>query len=64
MNAAEGRPPVVDAWAGLVHLKGLKQLHYLNLRDTKATDAGVQQVTKPLPNVKATEDMTSRDTMG
>ena len=39
--------------ADLEHLKGLTELRYLDLRGTKVTEAGVRQLKKSLPNVKA-----------
>ena len=38
--------------AGLVHLKRLTKLKYLNLRDTKVTDASVKKLQQALPNCK------------
>ena len=38
--------------AGLVHLKGLNVLQILNLCETQATDAGVADLQKALPNCK------------
>jgi len=36
----------------LVHLKGLTQLQYLGLQQTKVTAAGVADLQKSLPNCK------------
>ena len=36
--------------AGLVHLKGLTQLEWLDLERTQVTDAGVKELQKALPN--------------
>ena len=41
--------PVTDA--GLEHLKGLTQLQWLYLNQTKVMDAGVAELRKALPNV-------------
>jgi len=38
--------------AGLVHLKGLTNLQELDLEDTQATDAGIAELQKALPNCK------------
>ena len=38
--------------AGLVYLKGLTNLQYLNLGFTKITDAGVADLQKALPDCK------------
>jgi hypothetical protein len=40
--------------ADLEHLKGLTELRYLDLRGTKVTEAGVEQLKKSLPSVLVT----------
>ena len=46
----EGCRDITDA--GLVHLKGLTNLQELDLEDTQATDAGIAELQKALPNCK------------
>jgi len=36
--------------AGLVHLKDLTNLEYLDLRETPITDSGVAELQKAVPN--------------
>jgi hypothetical protein len=38
--------------AGLVHLKGLTNLSYLQLDGTQVTDAGVKELTRALPSLR------------
>jgi hypothetical protein len=38
--------------AGLVQLKGLSKLTWLNLNNTQVTDAGVRELQESLPNCK------------
>jgi hypothetical protein len=43
-------PPVTDA--GLEHLKALRQLQRLDLKETKVTADGVKKLQQALPNCK------------
>ena len=38
--------------AGLVHLRGLTNLQVLDVKNTQATDAGIAELQKALPNCK------------
>jgi hypothetical protein len=52
--------PITDA--GLTHLKGLKKVHWINLKDTNVTDKGMADLRRALPKAAIDKYTTIRST--